>query len=36
VIVAVANDPVVAASVGRTFGTAWSDAVGFLLGVVGG
>ena len=35
VIVAVASDPVLAASAGRVFGTAWSDAVGFLLGVVG-
>ena len=35
VIVAVASDPVLAASAGRVFGTAWSDAVGFLLRVVG-
>ena len=34
VIVAVASDPVLAASVGRIFGTAWSDALGFLLRVV--
>jgi hypothetical protein len=34
VIVAVASDPVLAASVGRVFGTAWSDAVGFFVGVV--
>ena len=34
VIVAVASDPVLAASVGRIFGTAWSDAIGFLLRVV--
>lgn len=35
VIVAVASDPVLAASVGRIFGTAWSDAVAFFVGVVG-
>ena len=34
VIVAVASDPVLAASVGRIFGTAWSDAIAFLLRVV--
>jgi len=34
VIVAVASDPVLAASVGRVFGTAWSDAIAFLLRVV--
>jgi len=34
VIVAIASDPVLAASVGRIFGTAWSDAIGFFLGVV--
>ena len=34
VIVAVASDPVLAASVGQIFGTAWSDAIGFLLRVV--
>ncbi len=34
VIVAVASDPVLAASVGRIFGTAWSDALAFLLRVV--
>jgi hypothetical protein len=34
VIVAVASDPVLAASVGRIFGTAWSDAIAFLLQVV--
>jgi hypothetical protein len=34
-IVAVASDPVLAASVGRMFGTAWSDAIEFLLRVVG-
>jgi hypothetical protein len=35
VIVAVASDPVLAASAGRVLGTAWSDAIGLLLGVVG-
>ena len=34
VIIAVASDPVLAASVGRIFGTAWSDTVGFFLRVV--
>ena len=34
VIVAVASDPVLAASVGRIFGTAWSDTVAFFLRVV--
>ncbi len=34
VIVAVASDPVLAASVGRIFGTAWSDAFGFFARVV--
>ena len=34
VIVAVASDPVLAASVGRLFGTAWSDAMAFLLQLV--
>ncbi|MDQ2913044.1 MAG: hypothetical protein M3T56_07280 [Chloroflexota bacterium] len=34
VIVAVASDPVLAASVGRIFGTAWSDTLGFFLRVV--
>ena len=34
VIVAVASDPVLAASAGRIFGTAWSDLIGFLLRVV--
>ena len=34
VIAAVASDPVLTASVGRIFGTAWSDAIGFLLRVV--
>jgi hypothetical protein len=31
VIVAVASDPVLAASTGRIIGTAWSDAVGLLM-----
>jgi hypothetical protein len=35
VIVAVASDPVLAGTVGRIFGTAWSDALGLLLRVVG-
>jgi len=35
VIVAVASDPVLAATAGRIFGTAWSDAIGFLVRVVG-
>jgi hypothetical protein len=34
VIVAVASDPVLAASAGRIFGTAWSDATAFLLRVL--
>ena len=34
VIVAVASDPILAASVGRLFGTAWSDAMAFLLQLV--
>jgi hypothetical protein len=34
VIVAVASDPVLAASVGRLLGTAWSDAMAFLLQLV--
>ena len=34
VIVAVASDPVLAASAGRIFGTAWSDAIAFLLRTV--
>jgi hypothetical protein len=34
VIVAVASDPVLAASVGRSFGTAWSDAIAFLVRAV--
>jgi hypothetical protein len=34
IIVAVASDPVLAASVGRIFGTAWSDTLGFFLRVV--
>jgi hypothetical protein len=34
VIVAVASDPVLAASAGRIFGTAWSDLIGLLLRVV--
>jgi hypothetical protein len=34
VIVAVASDPVLAASVGRAFGTAWSDAIEFFLRAV--
>ena len=34
VIIAVASDPVLAASIGRIFGTAWSDTVGFFLRVV--
>jgi hypothetical protein len=34
VIVAVASDPVLAASAGRIFGTAWSDAIGLILRVV--
>ena len=34
VIVAVASDPVLAASAGRIFGTAWSDAIAFFLRVM--
>lgn len=34
IIVAVASDPVLAASVGRIFGTAWSDTLAFLLRLV--
>ena len=34
VIIAVASDPVLAASVGRTFGTAWSDAIAFFVQLV--
>ena len=34
VIVAVASDPVLAASAGRILGTAWSDAIALLLRVV--
>ena len=34
IVVAVASDPVLTASVGRIFGTAWSDAIAFLLRVV--
>ncbi len=34
VIVVVASDPVLAASVGRMFGTAWSDTIAFFLQVV--
>jgi hypothetical protein len=34
VIVAIASDPVLAASAGRLFGTAWSDAIGFLAQLV--
>jgi hypothetical protein len=34
VIVAVASDPVLAASAARILGTAWSDMVGFFLRVV--
>ena len=34
VIVAVASDPVLAASTGRILGTAWSDAVAFLMQLV--
>jgi hypothetical protein len=35
VIVAVASDPVLAASVGRMVGTAWSDAIAFFVQLVG-
>lgn len=34
VIAAVASDPVLSASFGRVFGTAWSDSLGFLLRLV--
>jgi hypothetical protein len=34
VIVAVASDPVFAASVGRSFATAWSDAIAFFVQLV--
>jgi hypothetical protein len=34
VISAVASDPVLAVSIERTLGTAWSDAIGFLTGLV--
>ena len=34
VIVAVASDPVLSASVARVFGTAWSDATAFFLQTV--
>ena len=34
VVVAVASDPILAISVGRIFGTAWSDAVEFLVRLV--
>lgn len=34
VIAAVATNPVLVASIGRTFGTAWSDSLGFLMRVV--
>jgi hypothetical protein len=34
VIAAVAADPVLVASIGRIFGTAWSDSVGFLMRLV--
>jgi hypothetical protein len=34
VIVAVVSDPVLAGSVGRVFGTAWSDAVALLVRMV--
>lgn len=35
VIAAVASDPVLSASVGRAFGTAWSDSLAFLTRFVG-
>jgi hypothetical protein len=35
VIVAIASDPVLAATVGRMFGTAWSDSLAFLMGLMG-
>jgi hypothetical protein len=34
VIAAVASDPVLMASIGRTFGTAWSDSLRFLMRLV--
>jgi hypothetical protein len=34
VIAAVASDPVLSASIGRIFGTAWSDALAFLTRLV--
>ena len=34
VAAAVASDPVLSVSIGRVFGTAWSDTVEFLMGVV--
>jgi hypothetical protein len=34
VIVAVASDPVLAATAGRILGTAWADMLGFFMRVV--
>jgi hypothetical protein len=34
VIVAVASDPVLAASAGKVIGTAWADMVGLLMSLV--
>jgi hypothetical protein len=34
VLAAVASDPILMASIARTFGTAWSDSVRFLMRVV--
>ena len=34
VIAAVASDPVLSASIGRIFGTAWSDTIEFLMKLV--
>jgi hypothetical protein len=34
VISAVASDPVLAASIEQTLGTAWTDAIGFLTSLV--
>ena len=34
VIAAIASDPVLSASVGRVFGTAWSETIAFLMRVV--
>jgi hypothetical protein len=34
VIAAVASDPILAASIGRILGTAWSDAIAFFTRVV--